>query len=90
MHTNVTMGSCLNVIEELQEVDGKSPPLIGECYEYNQSKRKDFILGYTIIANMDKAQCTIGVKLHEHYHDGFLRPAFPMLIEGLASFSHPI
>jgi hypothetical protein len=56
-----------NVIEELQEVDGKSPPSIGECYEYNHSKRKDSIFRYTIIANTDKAQCTIGVKLHEHY-----------------------
>ncbi len=56
-----------NIIEELQEVDGKRTPSIGKCYEYNHSKRKDFILQYTIIANMDKAQCTIGVKLHEHY-----------------------
>jgi hypothetical protein len=79
-----------NVIEELQEVDGKSPPLIGECYEYNHSKRKDFILWYTIIANTDKAQCTIGVKLHEHYHNRFLRPAFPNLVKGLADFGHPI
>jgi hypothetical protein len=30
------------------------------------------------------------VKLHEHYHNGFLRPAFPILVEGLASFGHPI
>jgi hypothetical protein len=51
-----------NVFEELQEVDGKSPSLIGKCYEYNHSKRKDFILWYSIIANMDRAQCTIGVK----------------------------
>jgi hypothetical protein len=79
-----------NIIEELQDMDGKSPPSIGECYEYNHSKRRDFILWYTIIANTDKAQCTIGVKLHEHYHNGFLQPAFPMLIEGLASFGHPI
>jgi hypothetical protein len=43
-----------NVIEELQEVDGKSPPSIGECYEYNHSKRKDFILWYTIIAKWTK------------------------------------
>jgi hypothetical protein len=56
----------------------------------NHSKRTDFILWYTIIANTDKAQCTIGVKLREHYHNGFLRPAFPMLIKGLASFGHPI
>jgi hypothetical protein len=54
------------------------------------SKRKDFILWYTIIANTDKAQCTVGVKLHEHYHNGFLQPAFPMLIKGLASFGHSI
>jgi hypothetical protein len=79
-----------NVIEELQEVDRKSPPLIGECYEYNHSKRKDFILRFTIIANTDKAQCTIGVKLHEHYRNGLLQPAFPMLVKGLASFGHPI
>jgi hypothetical protein len=79
-----------NVIEELQEVDSKNQPSIGECYEYNHSKRKDFILQYTIIANMDKAQCTIGVKLHEQHHNGFFRPAFPTLIEGLASFGHPI
>jgi hypothetical protein len=58
-----------NIFEELQEVDGKSPPSIGECYEYNHSKTKDFILWYSIIANTDKAQCTIGVKLHEHYHN---------------------
>jgi hypothetical protein len=57
-----------NVIEELQEVDGKNPPSIGKCYEYNHNKRKDFILQYTIIANtVDKAQCMIGVKLYEHY-----------------------
>jgi hypothetical protein len=30
------------------------------------------------------------VKFHEHYYNGFLQPAFPMLVEGLASFSHPI
>jgi hypothetical protein len=63
--------------------------LISKCYEYNHSKRKDFILQYTIIANMDKAQCTIGVKLHEHYHNRLLWPAFPMLTKGLASFGHP-
>jgi hypothetical protein len=79
-----------NVFEELQEVDGKSPPSIGKCYEYNHSKRKDFILRYSIIANTDKAQCMIGVKLHEHYHNGFLWPAFPKLIKGLADFGHPI
>jgi hypothetical protein len=80
----------INVIEELQEVDGKSPPSIGECYEYNHSKRKDFILWYTIIANtVDKAQCMIDVKLHEHYHNGFLWPAFPKLVKGLADF-HPL
>jgi hypothetical protein len=28
-----------NVIEELQEVDGNSPPWISKCYEYNHSKR---------------------------------------------------
>jgi hypothetical protein len=39
-----------NIIEEMQEVDCKSPPLIGECYEYNHSKRKDFIFWYTIRA----------------------------------------
>jgi hypothetical protein len=48
-----------NVIEELQEVDGKSLLSIGECYEYNHSKRKDCILRYTIIANTDKAQCMV-------------------------------
>jgi hypothetical protein len=79
-----------NVIEELQEVDSKSPPSIDECYKYNHSKRKDFILQYNIIVNTDKAQCTIGVKFNEHYHNGFLWPAFPKLIKGLASFSHPI
>jgi hypothetical protein len=79
-----------NIIEVLQEVDSKSPVSIGECYEYNQSKRKDFILRYTIIANTDKAQCMIGVKLHEHYHNGFLWPAFPKLVKGLANFGHPI
>ncbi len=79
-----------NVIEELQEVDGKSPPSISECYEYNHSKRKDFILQYTIIANtVDKAQCMIGVKLHEHSHNGFLWPAFPNLVKGPANF-HPL
>jgi hypothetical protein len=51
-----------NIFEELQEVDGKSPPWISKCYEYNHRKRKDFILWYSIIANMDKAQCMIGVK----------------------------
>jgi hypothetical protein len=30
------------------------------------------------------------VKLHEHYHNGFLRPAFPKLVKGLANFGHPI
>jgi hypothetical protein len=30
------------------------------------------------------------VKLHEHYHNRFLQPAFPMLIMRLASFGHPI
>jgi hypothetical protein len=79
-----------NIIEELQEVDGKSSPMICQCYEYNHSKRKDFFLQYTIIANKDKAQCTIGVKLHQHYHNGFLPPAFPNLIKGLANFGHPI
>jgi hypothetical protein len=38
-----------NVIEELQEVDGKSPPLIGECYGYNRSKRKDFFFGIPLL-----------------------------------------
>jgi hypothetical protein len=47
-------------------------------------------LWYTIIDNMDKAQCTIGVKLYEHNHNGFLRPAFPKLIKGLADFGHSI
>jgi hypothetical protein len=50
--------------------------------------RGRIIIWYTIIANTDKAQCTIGVKLHEHYHDGFLQPAFPNLIKGLANFGH--
>jgi hypothetical protein len=80
-----------NVIEEMQELeDRKCPPSISKCYEYNHSKRKDFILWYTIIANTDKAQCIIGVKLHEHYHNGFLRPAFPNLVKRLADFGHPI
>ncbi len=71
-------------------MDGKSPPSISECYEYNHSKRKNFILQYTIIANtVDKAQCMIGVKLHEHYHNGFFWPAFPHLVKGLANF-HPL
>jgi hypothetical protein len=78
------------IFEELQEVDGKSPLSIGKCYEYNHSKRKYFILWCTIIANTDKAQCMIGVKLHKHYHTGFLQPAFPNLVKGLANFGHPI
>ncbi len=49
-----------NIIEELQEVDSKSPPLTGKWYEYNHSKRQDYFLQYTINANMEKAQCTIG------------------------------
>jgi hypothetical protein len=32
---------------------------------------------------MDKAQCTISVKLQEHYHNGFLRPAFTILSRDL-------
>jgi hypothetical protein len=31
----------------------------------------------------------IGVKLHEHYHNGFFWPAFPHLVKGLANF-HPL
>jgi hypothetical protein len=53
-------------------------------------QEEGFFLWYTIIANTDKAQCTIGVKLHEHYHNRFLRPAFPNLVKGLADFGHPI
>ncbi len=49
-----------NIIEELQEVDSKSPPSTGKWYEYNHSKRQDYFLQYTINANMEKAQCTIG------------------------------
>jgi hypothetical protein len=80
-----------NVIEELQELqERKCPPSISKCYEYNHSKRKDVILWYSIIANTDNAQCTIGVKLYEHYHNGFLRPAFPNLVKRLADFGHPI
>jgi hypothetical protein len=79
-----------NILDEVQEVDGKSPPSLGKCFEYNHSKRNVFILRYTVLANTDKAQCTIGVKLHEHYHNGFLQPAFPKHIKGLANFSHPI
>jgi hypothetical protein len=67
----------------LQDVDSKSPPSIGKCYEYNHSRRKEFILWHTIIANMDKAQCTIGVKLQEHYRNGFLRLAFTILSRDL-------
>jgi hypothetical protein len=40
---NVTMGSMsFNIIEELQEVDGKSPQSIGECCEYNHSREEGF------------------------------------------------
>jgi hypothetical protein len=37
------------IIEELQEVAGKSPPSIGECYEYHHSKRKDLFFGIPLL-----------------------------------------
>jgi hypothetical protein len=92
MQTNVTMGSFPSTsLRSCRKWMARVHHQSANVMSTTTARGRILFFGIPLLPILTKhSVCLIGVKLNEHYHNGFLRPTFPNLVKGLANFGHPI